>query len=58
MQDVVCSQNCKNAGPALEAVSGYHGCAKEDLKINSLEKRSGCKYCPSLDRIIKRKVKE
>lgn len=58
MCNVFCSQNCKNSGEPVEGHPGFHGCTKEDLKLNNLEKRSGCKYCPSFERVSGKKKKE
>lgn len=55
MDGIFCSQNCVFAGEEIADAKGFHGCNKQDLKIGSLEKRSGCKYCPGLERIHKRK---
>lgn len=56
--NILCSQNCKNAGNTYENYKSFHDCNKKDISLSNLEKRSGCKYCPYLERATTRKQKK
>lgn len=57
-ESIVCGQNCVHSGEPVESNKSYHKCTKEGIKLSSLEKRSGCKYCPHFERQTKKKKTE